>query len=114
MLLVSGPAILRKLESSGSHHIRTVLKNLILLGSNLSQSREFRDLFEDIMTKIGESLEEVGLTLSEICVFLRCCSLSLSVLEGVRVGGSVRVAEIRNEWTRFVTCCRLCLVQLFS
>ena len=32
--------------------IRTVIKNLLQIGANLSQSREFRDLFEDILTKV--------------------------------------------------------------
>lgn len=110
--LGSGVSIVRKLEAGGSHHIRTVLKNLVMLGSNLSQSREFRDLFEDIMTKIGEVLEEDGLNLAESVTFLRCCSLALNALEGSRV--TARLPDMKREWQRFLHCCRLCLVQLFS
>lgn len=34
------------------HKLRSILKALLLLGANLSQSREYRDLFEDIITKV--------------------------------------------------------------
>eukprot|EP01041_Mallomonas_annulata_P009960 gene9960-20711_t len=109
---MSGGIILRKLEAGGSQHIRHVLKALVMLGSNLSQSREYRDLFEDIMTKIGETLEEDGLTLMESCTFLRCCSGALVALEGSRV--SLRLGDMKKEWQRFIRCCHLCLIQLFS
>lgn len=53
------PPILRKLEGSSaqtspSHgKLRNVIKSLLQLAANLSQSREFRDLFEDIITKVS-------------------------------------------------------------
>ena len=48
-----GHALAKKIDSSASYsRIRTVIKNLLQIGSNLSQSREFRDLFEDILTKV--------------------------------------------------------------
>lgn len=34
------------------HKLRSILKALLVLGANLSQSREYRDLFEDIITKV--------------------------------------------------------------
>ena len=37
---------------SSSGKLRNVIKSLMLLGANLSQSREFRDLFEDVLTKV--------------------------------------------------------------
>jgi hypothetical protein len=36
--------------SSGK--LRNIVKSLMLLGANLSQSREYRDLFEDVLTKV--------------------------------------------------------------
>jgi hypothetical protein len=40
------------------HKLRSILKALLLLGANLSQSREYRDLFEDIITKVRIRLFE--------------------------------------------------------
>lgn len=53
--------------------IRTVLKALAQIGGHLSQTREYRDIFEDFLTKIVEPLEEAGLAPSEISCFLECC-----------------------------------------
>lgn len=50
--------ILRKLEGSVSFgyslssRLRNVIKGLLTIGSNLSQTKEFRDLYEDILTKV--------------------------------------------------------------
>jgi hypothetical protein len=50
------PTILRKIEGSSAQastgKLRGIVKSIILLGANLSQSREFRDLFEDVVTKV--------------------------------------------------------------
>ena len=40
----------------GGNKLRNLIKALLLLGANLSQSREFRDLFEDVLTKVRERL----------------------------------------------------------
>ena len=51
-------SIIRKLEGSTvssltiSNKLRNLVKSLLQLGANLSQSREFRDLLEDLMTKV--------------------------------------------------------------
>lgn len=38
----------------GGNKLRNLVKALLLLGANLSQSREFRDLFEDVLTKVND------------------------------------------------------------
>ena len=53
--------------------IRTVLKALAQIGGHLSQTREYRDIFEDFLTKVVEPLEEASLTPAEISSFLECC-----------------------------------------
>jgi hypothetical protein len=50
-------ALLKKIEGGNSSgqtfgKLRTIVKSILQLGANLSQSREFRDLFEDIVTKV--------------------------------------------------------------
>lgn len=102
---------------------------MIVLGANLSLAREFRDIFEDIVTKvsslpilplayyyslitnvcvcqIGEPLEEAGLNKAEALIVLECCVGIFSTV------GSM--ASYRIDWMRFVTFCKLCLGQLYS
>lgn len=52
-----GQAISCKLDPVGNSKLRNIIKSLLLLGANLSQSREFRDLFEDVLTKVVLSLQ---------------------------------------------------------
>ena len=117
--------------------IRTVLKSLILIGGHLSQTREFRDIFEDILTKVVEYLEEASLTPTEINIFLVCCAkvpkafpenyrtlqsfiavtdsrkmsdTSLSHITNFR--NVTRTEQLRIDWLRFLTFSRLCITQL--
>ncbi len=43
-------------------NIRPILKNLLVIGNSLSQSKEFKDFLEDILTQVKEPLESLGLT----------------------------------------------------
>lgn len=47
------------------------------IGSQLSQTREYRDLFEDVLTRIGEPLEEAGMSKDNINDFLVACGCFL-------------------------------------
>lgn len=49
-----GAMLANKLDHGGgsSSRLRNVIKSLLLIAANLSQSREYRDLFEDILTKV--------------------------------------------------------------
>lgn len=111
-LVELGPIIIRKIDVGGRDRFLRFVKNLIGIGSNLSQSREFIDLFEDTISKIGEHLEEDGLTMPEMFQLLSCCMAALNALEGSRK--AVRLGDMRKEWSRFIVCCQLCLVQLLS
>lgn len=47
--------LIRKIEGSSAtatSRLRGIIKSLLQLGANLSQSREYRDLFEDIISKV--------------------------------------------------------------
>jgi hypothetical protein len=73
-------SIVRKLDGSAASpyygKLRTIVKSLLQLGATISQSREFRDLFEIILTKLAEPLEDSSLSSAEINVFLyHCCHL---------------------------------------
>ena len=64
--------------------IRTIVKALLQIGANLSQSREFRDIFEDLLSKVLEPLEELGLNSSDIELFLTCCNF---VVKAIPISG---------------------------
>jgi hypothetical protein len=52
------------------------VKSLLQLGATIAQSREFRDLFEIILTKLAEPLEDSSLSIAEMNIFLyHCCYL---------------------------------------
>jgi hypothetical protein len=59
---------------------KDVLRDLVNIGSQLSQTREYRDLFEDILTKVGEPLEEAGWSRAQINAFLIGCTYFLDAL----------------------------------
>ena len=52
MIVILYCTLLYYAVGSSSGKLRNVIKSLMLLGANLSQSREFRDLFEDVLTKV--------------------------------------------------------------
>lgn len=119
--------------------IRTILKSLMQIGGHLSQTREFRDMLEDFLTKIVEPLEEASLTPQEIHIFLVCCSNIVKCFPGSRTAlsnttqsmhssspnkpdfsapnivGLKKISkneQLRIDWLRFVTFSRLCIMQL--
>lgn len=120
-----GPIIVKKLEGS---RLRSMLKTIMQIGANLSQTREYRDFFEDILTKIAEPLEEAGLSLTDMNTFLVCCShLAKAIPETHRVSnmpppgpnntnaqGSHKNDKFnrRKDCARFILCCRLVLLEL--
>jgi hypothetical protein len=119
----SGSAIARKLEGSGK--TRTIVKGILLIGSNLSQTREFKDMFVDIITRVGEPLEEAGLSIQEINMFMLSCNLLVrATMENSRKNYSPELCSIISfkncnvdkikDWVRYVSCCRLCLIECMS
>lgn len=98
-----------------SGRLRSIVKSLMLLGANLSQSREFRDLFEDVLTKVSGShkLQRLSLLLLmivwsnvvvlilDICTWF-CVLIVWTVL--IRYGISFL----------FAFCCICCLIMVLS
>lgn len=90
-----------------------------MIGSNLSQTKEFRDLFEDIITKvkqcfypfflhvftdtlmflqIAEPLEECGVTGNEMGQILSACYYVVQdIPDSGRVGASARASETSSR-----------------
>ena len=113
-----GPAILKKLDAS---RLRSALKTVMQIGANLSQSREYRDFFEDVLTKVVEPLEEFGLSLSEIVAFLSSCSTLVKAIPSLHrisnlttSSGKRERLDLKRDWSRFLLCCRFVVEELFS
>lgn len=64
-----GTAVANKLDPVGSSKLRNIIKSLLLLGANLSQSREFRDLFEDVLTKVGTGTLQCSAAFAILALF---------------------------------------------
>lgn len=85
--------VLRKLEGSVSFgysfstRLRTAIKGLLTIGSNLSQTKEFRDLYEDILTKVAEPLEECGVTMGEMGSIIAACYYAAEEIPEMGKGG---------------------------
>lgn len=140
------PAILKKLDPSvgSSGRLRNIVKSVLLIGANLSQTREYRDLFEDLVTKIAEPLEECGILPLDMPSIIAACfyvvsdipdSNRQSIMRSSTVDSSLRAEsttiantpsattvsrattrtdQLKRDWLRFITFCRLCLSQLCS
>ena len=105
-----GSKILVKFDES---KMRSVCKYLLLIGANLSQSREYRAIFEDMLAKVAEPLlHDVGLNREQIGIFLLCSSHLTDALPDpavARTAATVRKLNLirRKDWLRFVLCTRL-------
>lgn len=72
--LAGGRELLRKLEA-GPGRLRQAVKAILNIGSNLSQSREYKDIYEDMIQKVGDLLfVEWGLSKVEMNRFFLCCN----------------------------------------
>lgn len=129
------PALLRRMESgsSGFSRVRNIIKGLLMIGSNLSQTKEFRDLFEDIIGKVVEPLEEWGVTAAThmiqivgACYYVvqdipvssrgslttsnRDSTKSESIFQSTRA--NQKSAQLKLDWIRFTTFVKLALAEL--
>jgi hypothetical protein len=97
-----GNALYHKLEVGGaSSKLRNIVKALLLIGGNLSQSREYRDLFEDVLTKVRLCLclcvcvcLLCPVCFSVLCFLCAVCCLLLFIpLSGVPGAASITVNQ---------------------
>ncbi len=89
-----GGALSQNRKILDKDNIRPILKNLLVIGNSLSQSKEFKDFLEDILTLVKEPLESLGLT-SELQMTFLTSSIYLgnvipidaAVLRASSIGG---------------------------
>ena len=114
------------------------------IGGHLSQSKEYRDIFDDILhlvkvknafnkyfflfivhdlLQIGETLHEAGLDRQEANLFMIACNSMISGIRDIlfrkldRLDTAKKQRKlniIEMDWIRFVLCCRICLWNMFG
>eukprot|EP00727_Mastigamoeba_balamuthi_P007470 m51a1_g3343 hypothetical protein (363) ;mRNA; r:399781-401294 len=95
------------LEGLGSR-IRVILKSLLLMGAELSDWKEFRDLFEDLVEKVVDPCLEAGLVKKDIGAFFDAL---VSEFNGDWFSAKRR-AEVVANWSRFLLGLKECAVFL--
>lgn len=98
--------------SSSTLKIKNIFKNLLLIASNLSQNREFRDLFDDLLIKVGDILFESNLTNNEKSIFLEACVYCLEDHNGNSEHSMAKFGSFKMDWFRFICFVNCCLSQL--
>jgi hypothetical protein len=72
---------------------------LMQIGGHLSQSREFRDVLEDLVTKVAEPLEEAGLGPSEIHSVFVCLLATVRAIPDNNRGSLAAGAPVASAGT---------------
>ncbi|CAM9343551.1 unnamed protein product [Scytosiphon promiscuus] len=94
-----------------SQNFRSTVKALASIGSGLSMSKEYRDVFEDLIEKVGNPLRDAGLGLRDTVTFLealvrgfcRACPLDAAGVE----------SQIVDAWRRYIFGVRMCFRYAF-
>ena len=118
----AGTALLKKMDDG---KIRNIVKVLMQIGASLSQSREYRDFLEDVLSKVANPLFESGLTLGQVQAFLIHCSVLMVAMPVSRGTGASSNAtnshhllsahsSRKRDWVRFMLCTRLLIQHLAS
>ena len=106
---------LRVMKRVDDSKMRIILKALMQIGANLSQSKEYRDLFEDVHEKVYEPLKDTGLDIEDCSRLLICGNEMVKALPTANAsgrGGGQANRSKRRDWARFILCCRLILIEL--
>lgn len=95
-----GQTLASKLDPTGSSRLRNIVKSLLALGANMSQSREFRDLFEDVLTKVKPAVfgawDNVTFTaqLAVLLLIVTCIGHCMCLMRGINVCNN----RLRSLW----------------
>jgi hypothetical protein len=81
--------------------------------------KEYRDLFEDIVVKIGEPLIEVGLRASDLPAIFEAIATQnpVQAVPANMVAASSfrgRTQEIGVDWQRFVVAVQFCVQRVYD
>jgi len=114
--------VLDKLDEALKQHLalsrvqtlrrKNFLKSFLQIGAGLSQSKEYRDLFEEIV-KIGEYFTEAEFTIAEVDVFFNVLSGNINPSFTNVIKEESEKAECAEFWARYVTGIQLCLLKIY-
>ncbi|GAM18980.1 hypothetical protein SAMD00019534_021550, partial [Acytostelium subglobosum LB1] len=89
---------IRQLESK----FKSVLKGILAIGSNLSDSKEFRKLFEDIIEKVIDPLKRIDLTSGEVHTFF-AVMVDVFTPEALGLTSLRHRDRVTHHWKSFLT-----------
>eukprot|EP00903_Cladosiphon_okamuranus_P011981 g11252.t1 len=95
-----------------SQNFRSTVKALASIGSGLSMSREYRDVFEDLIEKVGNPLRDAGVGLRDTVFLLEALVRGFS-RACRRESGGVETAMV-DPWRRYMFGVRMCFRYVYA
>ncbi|CAN0008732.1 unnamed protein product [Ectocarpus sp. 6 AP-2014] len=89
-----------------SQSFRPLVKALASIGSGLSMSKEYRDVFEDLIEKVGNPLRDAGLGLKDTVSVLE--SLVQGFAKACPPESEAGETEMVDAWRRYIFGVRMC------
>ena len=106
------PPLTPALMAAVDARFKSIMKSLISIGAGLSQLKEQRDLFEDLVIKVGEPLQTAGFDAVTATAVLDACVRMFPALVPTGPGaGDARQRSLHQAWVRFIAVVRaFCLL----
>jgi hypothetical protein len=100
------------IEKCNPNAFKVLLRNIVQIGSSISNGKEFRDFFVNLMERIVEPSVSFGWTTVEVELFMH--ALIKTYEEGA--GGSISqnsITKYKNSFTAMVTVVHLSAIRLY-
>lgn len=108
---------LEQLQSCTLHFIKSVdtnfkmiSRNLFTLGAGLSQSKEFRDFFNDVVEKLVEPIKQLDWSHKELDVFLTAIINSWGDFKD----NELHIRKFDAVYIRFIEVMKKCILQIYK
>jgi hypothetical protein len=93
--------------------LKSVVKNLVSTGANLGQSKEYRDILEDLIIRLFEPLRDAGLGCRDTVALLQMLDDQFKVL-CFTSPSEWRDASVTEAWSRFMGGVKACCIFIYS
>jgi hypothetical protein len=100
------------IEKCNQNAFKVLLRNIIQIGSSISNGKEFRDFFVGLMERVVEPSVSFGWTPADVESFMN----ALIQTYGEGAGGSISqnsIAKYKNSFTAMVTVVHLSTIRLY-
>lgn len=84
---------------------KTLVRNLLTIGAGLSQSKELRDVFIDLVEKIVEPCRDADWTVEDMEYFFTALLRTFDSLESINRGLRMRYSSMYQRYIRAVMLC---------